>query len=439
MLQTRAMFGRRLSLLVLTYLLLSTCVAHAATVNADTLYREAQRCYYGILNDTDRQGRRDQWTPCITAFAKVAKLYPDSPRTPAALFSAAKTYELMFNKSKSRDDLQAAADRYEALAQHYADDRLADDALYRAAVIHWEGFAHKGRTNRTLSKIIRRYPEGDRFKPAQQFAKRLKNVRRGKFVSLASLARIEPTPLPASLAAITPAPKKTSDQLYIVIDPGHGGKDPGARGPGGTLEKTVTLQIAKRLKKDLETRLGASVRLTRGTDRTLSLEKRNRFANGKAADLFISIHANAHTSSAQRGVQTYYLNNASDDAARKLAARENKHAGAAVRSELDHIMSTMMQNAFTDESRRLAQSVHKHMVGRLQKNYASVQDQKVRSALFYVLVGAKSPAILVETSYLSHPEEEKRLRSTKYQQHIARGITNGVIEFFENGKTRIAL
>ncbi len=178
--------------------------------------------------------------------------------------------------------------------------------------------------------------------------------------------------------------------------------------------------------------LGSQVTLTRTRDRTVTLAERNRIANKRRADLFISIHANASKSPKPNGVQTYYLNNASDQAAQRLASRENAAVGN--KSELDHIVSIMLQNAFTDESRRLATTVQRHLVSTLNRSYSNISDKKVRSALFYVLVGAKSPSILVETSFISNPVEENRLRTTRYQELIAQGITNGVNEFLRKRK-----
>jgi len=226
--------------------------------------------------------------------------------------------------------------------------------------------------------------------------------------------------------------------LRIVIDPGHGGKDTGAIGPHGIEEKTVTLRVAKKLVKVLEQKLSANVYLTRTDDRDLPLEKRNAYANSKKADLFVSIHANANKNRKISGIETYYLNNASDEAAKRLALRENK-AASKPQNEVDQILLTLFQNYNTEESRLFAQDVHKTMILTLSRDYKDLKDHKVRSALFYVLVGAKCPGILIEMSFISNPIEEKRLNNPAYQEHLADAIGDGVGQYVKTGKSHPAM
>ncbi|PIR25999.1 MAG: hypothetical protein COV43_03165 [Deltaproteobacteria bacterium CG11_big_fil_rev_8_21_14_0_20_42_23] len=235
---------------------------------------------------------------------------------------------------------------------------------------------------------------------------------------------------PASVQTEKLQPQKV-ENLVIVVDPGHGGDDGGASGKQGTREKDVVLSISKKLAKQLSTQLGAKVYLTRTRDKTLTLEDRDHFANGKKADLFLSIHANASTDRSVSGIQTYYLNNASDEASRRLASRENKSAKKKLPTE-EHILSSMQQNYFTDESRILAENIQTHLVSEMNHTYKGVNDKKVRSALFYVLVGAKCPSVLIETSFISNPTEEKRLRSESYQNKLVQSISKGVSSYFQD-------
>jgi len=232
--------------------------------------------------------------------------------------------------------------------------------------------------------------------------------------------------------------KKSKDgALRIVIDPGHGGDEEGAVGPHGVREKDVTLQIAQMAADQLRTQLGAKVWLTRKKDKNVSLEKRYKMAKKKKADLFISIHANASPNHKHNGIETYYLNNATDEAALKLAARENQ-SWKGSRSDIDQVLSTMMQNAVTDESRMLADNVHKNIVKNVNSRYKGVRDRKVRSALFYVLVGTQCPSILVETAFITNPREEMRLADPTYQQQIADAIVVGVKDFENASHGRMA-
>ena len=217
----------------------------------------------------------------------------------------------------------------------------------------------------------------------------------------------------------------------IVIDAGHGGKDPGAKGYyRKAREKDITLSIAKRLKKQLETRLGCEVLLTRSKDSFLTLEERTAFANTKDADLFVSIHVNAHRSNKAYGVETYFLNLATDEDAIRVAAMENATSTKNI-SDLQTILMDLMQNAKINESSRLASHVQSHMVGHLKKKYSSIRDKGVKQAPFYVLLGAQMPAILVETSFISNPRECKRLMDPAYQERLTEGIALGIESYIK--------
>ncbi|MDX1708617.1 MAG: N-acetylmuramoyl-L-alanine amidase, partial [Desulfobacterales bacterium] len=195
----------------------------------------------------------------------------------------------------------------------------------------------------------------------------------------------------------------------VVIDPGHGGKDYGA--PGylkGVHEKNVVLQIARRLAKKIKTELGLEVILTRNSDRFLTLEERTAFANTQNADLFISIHTNASRDRRAYGLETYFLNLATDEEAIRVAAMENATSTKNI-SDLQKILYDLMQNAKINESSRLAAYVQSAMVGHLrERRYTRIKSKGVKQAPFYVLLGAQMPSILVETAFISNPRECKR-------------------------------
>lgn len=219
-----------------------------------------------------------------------------------------------------------------------------------------------------------------------------------------------------------------------MIDPGHGGHDHGATGPHGIKEKDLTLAISKQLATILRNTLSATVVLTRQDDRYVTLDNRNAIGNRKKADLFISIHANAAESHEPHGIETYYLNTATDKASKRLADRENRAFGKEI-STLQKIITTMQQNALTDESRDLAIAVQSTMIRGLTPKYGDIQDKHVKTALFYVLVGSKSPSILVETGFVTNPKEEKRLNSPKYQRQLAETIAAGIRRYIETNNT----
>ncbi len=217
----------------------------------------------------------------------------------------------------------------------------------------------------------------------------------------------------------------------IVIDPGHGGKDPGAIGYlKGVREKNVTLEISRRLAKKIRQRLGCEALLTRNSDTFLSLEERTAIANTKNADLFISIHTNANRAMACRGIETYFLNLATDEDAILVAARENATSAKNI-SDLQTIFSDLMKNAMIDESSRLAGYVQESLIGKLKQKYKWIKDKGVKKAPFYVLLGAEMPCILIETAFITNPRECRRLNSAEYQEDVADAIATGLQRYIK--------
>ncbi|MEW5723504.1 MAG: N-acetylmuramoyl-L-alanine amidase [Thermodesulfobacteriota bacterium] len=219
----------------------------------------------------------------------------------------------------------------------------------------------------------------------------------------------------------------------VVIDPGHGGKDRGATGITGLKEKDLTLIVAQLLAAKLEKQLGLEVVLTRGKDAFLTLEERMGRANTEAADLFISIHANAHKSPKVYGLETYILNIATDKEAMAVAARENAASSKSM-SDLEVILNDLMLNSKIAESGSLGAKVHKAMVGRLKKKYKGVKDLGVKQAPFYVLIGANMPSILIEMGFLTNKTEETRLKNSKYLEHLTDGVVEGIKAYMDSIK-----
>jgi len=216
----------------------------------------------------------------------------------------------------------------------------------------------------------------------------------------------------------------------IVIDAGHGGHDPGTIGPRGLQEKDVVLDVALRLAKLVRARLGAEVILTRSTDVFVPLEERTAIANSKGADLFLSIHANASRSPRPRGVETYFLSFAADPHAEAVAARENA-ISAATMKDLQNLVKAIALNSKLDESRDFASSVQEAMVANIKPHYPSLQDRGVRTAPFYVLIGANMPSILAEIAFVSHPEEERMLKRSDHRERVAWSLCEGVRAYLE--------
>lgn len=215
----------------------------------------------------------------------------------------------------------------------------------------------------------------------------------------------------------------------VVLDPGHGGNDSGASGPRGIREKDVTLAIAHKIAPVLA-RAGIQVGLTRDDDRYVTLEERTARANVFGADLFVSIHCNAAERAAKRGVETYVLDTTTSDMAGRVAARENATSQAAS-NEVAQLLASMRLADQSTRSTRLAELLQRAAVTSLSADFRDVVDGGVHRAGFYVLVGARMPAVLFETSYLSNAVEEERLASDDYQQHLADAVANAIKAFRE--------
>lgn len=225
----------------------------------------------------------------------------------------------------------------------------------------------------------------------------------------------------------------------IVIDAGHGGRDPGAVGPRGTKEKDITLKLARKLKTKLEKDFGYQVVLTRNNDRYLQLDERTAIANVEKADLFVSIHANANRNRKRYGMETYVMNaRASNRYASEVAARENAvtmNSMGEFGSELEKIFIDMRKTDKVNESNKLASSIQGSMTSYMSKRYNRIKDLGVKKAPFYVLIGANMPSILLEVGFLSNWKEEKRLLAGKYLDNISNSIALGLDKYANVIKT----
>ena len=217
----------------------------------------------------------------------------------------------------------------------------------------------------------------------------------------------------------------------IVVDPGHGGHDPGAMGADGLKEKDVVLSIGLKLARQLKEQMDLDVVMTRSTDVFIPLEERTAIANKVNADLFLSIHANASLNKSAAGIETYYLNLAKTDKAARVAARENNTSLEKV-GLLQTILFDLMANYKINDSARLAEDVQKSLHGKLEKKFGGIKNLGVKQGPFYVLVGATMPSILVETAFISNEREVVLLTDDDYQESAAAGILEGVRSYIKN-------
>ncbi len=242
--------------------------------------------------------------------------------------------------------------------------------------------------------------------------------------SAAAAASVEPAaPAPAAVPLLT-----------VVVDPGHGGTETGAIGPGGLQEKEATLEIAKRLVATLPKVLSCRAVLTRDSDVLIPLDDRASIANHERADLFLSVHANSSRAASAKGSETYYLSlEASDKIAQDVAKEENQAGApagggptdAAGNHDLDFVLWDLAQSAHLKDSSELAESIQVELNG-----VSDTANRGIKQAPFRVLVGATMPAVLVELAFISNADEEKRLKDPEFQQRVADAVARAVARFF---------
>jgi len=241
-----------------------------------------------------------------------------------------------------------------------------------------------------------------------------------------------------SAAAAIPKARR----VRVVIDAGHGGKDPGARGPHGAVEKDITLDIARRLARKLKDRLGFDVTMTRQGDQYVSLGGRKDVANRLDADLFVSVHANAAKNKRSHGIETYYLKNSNDRATLRLANLENGvdmliGGDVSTDADLSYILSDIIQGQKEADSIRAARHIQDALIGEVKPHYTEVDDLGVKQGPFLVLDGTYMAAVLVETGFVSNASEAKRLTAATYRDALAEGMFEGIQRYFEDDRTAL--
>src|SRR5215831_17374625 len=452
---------------------------NAAALPADEAYRAALSGARALRVDPARRPYRHHWLNAARRLEQVAGQYRASPRAPEALLAASELLEELSQLSGRSEDLDRAERDLKKLINSYPKHPASAVALLRLGRIYRKrspsneggvqsraqavpmppaqgrraATAAESRTRELLDAIAHASsgdepsaPEQLEQKPEDRAAavedpQPARTREAGGRVNAATEPPNSSIQRARSVSGGAPRPSEGLAQQLglkihrVVLDPGHGGHDTGAIGRQGTREKDVALAIALRL-RDRLSRAGLEVILTRRDDTFVALEQRARIANDARGDLFISIHCNSAPVRRLRGIETYTLNTSSDRYSIRLAARENASSDRAV-SDLQYILADLATKANTEESSRLAARVQQSLIGQLRAKHRQVADLGTKEALFYVLLGVRMPAILVETSFLSHPEEERLLSSKAYQAEIAAAIASGVQDFLA-GRQRLA-
>ncbi len=354
----------------------------------------------------------------ISAFRKLIYTYPNSKHLPQAHYWLAKCYTLI-------GDTARAAHHHQIVINRYAESDVAASAkLALGRTYAEEGYETRAKT--LYVDIIETATQKDIVTTATEKLEALKSPQK------TSSPQPQPVviPKPSKNDTETLAPETLTQEFglsakTIVIDAGHGGKDPGG-GIGNIIEKPIALNIAKKVGAVLTTK-GYTVLLTRDTDRYIPLKERTAYATRHKADLFLSIHANASDNPKANGIETYYLDVTSTDKdAELLAARENANSGYSIQ-ELESLLKELIVESKSEDSRRLAVYVQRELVAA-----TGAADRGVKHARFVVLIGTRVPAILIETGFITNPTESKKLTSDAYQQKLADAIVRGVEKFLGN-------
>ena len=418
-------------------------------IDTDTQGTTADDAQYAIASSwvwRIKAGATEAPHQAIEAFQKLIHNYPNSPYVPQAYYWLGRCYAYIGH------DYQAIT-QYQIVGSRYAGSEISDLAqLGLARVYVKQGYIIRAETLyanliefSTDQKIVVAATTELRPLKTQLFKIQRKpivsppeRVTQAETQSKLQPKRIAPVRPQSKQTAPTPGPKtplvpKSLTREFgltaktIVIDPGHGGKDPGALGRGTLQEKTIVLSISEKLRKIL-TQKGYTVLMTRDTNRYIPLKERTTFATQRKADLFLSIHANASKSPKAKGIETYYLSvTSTDKASEAIAARENADSGYSIQ-ELETLLKGIIQESKSEDSKRLARHVQQALV-----QATGAADRGVKHARFVVLIGTNVPAILIETGFVSNPTEGRKLTTPAYQHKIAAAIAQGIEIFL--GKT----
>lgn len=438
------MRARRIFFLIALLLLFAPDAAPAPVSQDRQLYLAAKGEYDQLTNGKLTAQTRARFEKVAERFERLPQEFPKSRYCDAAYYYAGKIHQELYESSREQPSLDRAIRNFRLLVGKYPNGAYAAEGRYRLAMSLDAGKGDRGDARQQYAIVAAKYSRSDwgrrarervaaidaaaeqerRQRPQPAVAPGARPVEPGipKAVSLLDKPR-DPAPAKPAKPAAPPALRK------IVIDPGHGGKDPGAIGVDGIAEKDIVLGVARRLADKLNA-LGIDVVLTRKDDRFIPLEERTAIANAESADLFISLHVNASPNPEARGVETYYLDNTTDEAALRMAARENGIARDKI-SDLQFILSDMVQNLKLEDSITLAHRLQGSVVTQVGGRYGEARDLGVKKAQFYVLVGARMPSVLVEMFFVTNRVEARALATDEYQQALAEALLDGIKKYQE--------
>ena len=442
------MAARRIYLFVVALLLsFAACrPASAALLQDRQLYLSAKKDYDQLPKSKITPQTRAQAEKVAERFERLPQEYPKSRYCDAAYYYAGNVHQELYQSSKEQHWLDRAIRNYRLLVTKYPGSAYAAEGRYRLGVALESGKGANEEARQQYAIVASKYSQSEWGRKSRARLEALRadipkstkqqnaNLAAGKRAGEEAATPIvlkeknDAMPQPRSIQPAAP-----SGLRKVVIDPGHGGRDPGAVGIDGIAEKDIALAVARKLAARLKNEKGIEALLTRDDDRFVPLEERTAMANKEQADLFISLHVNASPNGDARGVETYYLDNTTDEAALRMAARENGIAREKI-SDLQFILSDMVQNLKLEDSITLAHRLQGSVVTSMGRRYGEVRDLGVKKAQFYVLVGARMPSVLVEMFFITNRTEARALALEEYQNSLADALFEGIKKYQENSQ-----
>lgn len=385
-------------------------------------YEEAKKTMELLRADKRRSCWREPWENLRGDFLQVYQSRPGATISAAALFRAGVSARALADCSHLAADYRTARTLLLRVPEEFPGSALADDALLLAAQISAGELKDRAGAVRLLARLEKEYPRGDMRPQAVALRRQLApDAAAGVLPADASDGR--GTAVPAgNLVAGQPG----LSVQRVFLDAGHGGRDPGTI-HNDVVERNITLDIALRLGRLLEDN-GLEVIYSRRKDVAVSLRDRTGKANRAGADLFVSIHVNAHEDRGINGFETYYLDISRDPRAVRVASQENARTDRNL-GEVQKVLSDSMLTARQYESRRLAGDIQKQSLARLKRRGYAVRDNGTRAAPFIVLLGARMPCVLVEVGYCSNPHEARYLLDARYRMILAEGLAEGILSY----------
>ncbi len=402
-----------------------------ANDTAKDMYFKAGAAYEKLRNNPKTQNYRENWMSCIKQYQNVYRHNTSGPWAAAGMYKTGELYYELYKRSFKETDKTKSLEILTASKYIFPNSAYRHKADSLIAKIKGPDHTITITAPKNVKRIKKPVPQKKEPSVTQKKAAKTQKPKRLQQKSAIASAKAPAKQIgqpPSSSKPVQKDKKKRSPSstIRIVIDPGHGGWADGA--PGyikGVFEKKVVLDIASKLALKLINQTRCEVIMTRSTDVFLKLEERTEIANKLNADIFISIHTNAHTNKNVYGIETYILNVTDDKDALRVAAMENDTSVEQV-SDLQLILTSLMQTTKVDESTLLAGHVQNSIYKHLKKKYKKTKNYGIKQAPFYVLLGANMPCILVETGFISNPQECKKLINSKYQDLLCDAMLEGI-------------